>query len=149
MTRATQESRDALIARYMPLAMRLAHQYTRSREFVEDIEQVAAVGLVKAADRFDESRGFAFSSYAVPTIAGEIKRFLRDTSWGVHVPRALQELSLRVDGAIARLSDELGRAPSASEVAQLLELTVEGVLEARTAMTAFRAESLDEPADSA
>ena len=147
MSRATQETREALIARYMPLARRLAHQYARFPEFVEDVEQVAALGLVKAADRFDASRGFAFSSYALPTIAGEIKRFFRDTAWAVHVPRALQERSLRVDAAVARLSDELARAPSASEVAQSLELTVEEVLEARAAITAFRAESLDTPAD--
>jgi len=147
MSLADTASRDELIRRYMPLAMRLARQYARFPEFVEDIEQVAALGLVKAADRFDESRGFAFSSYAVPTIAGEIKRFFRDTAWAVHVPRALQERTLRVEATIARLSDELGRAPSASEVARSLELTVEEVLEARTANAGFRAESLDAPAD--
>jgi RNA polymerase sigma-B factor len=147
MSRATEEPRDALIARYMPLAMRLAHQYAHSRELVEDVEQVAALGLVKAAGRFDESRGFAFSSYAVPTIVGEIKRYFRDTAWAVHVPRALQETSLKVDATIARLSDELRRVPSASEVAATLGWTVEQVLEARAANAGFRAESLDAPAD--
>jgi RNA polymerase sigma-B factor len=137
-------SRDDLIARHMPLAKHLARMYTRHPEGAEDVEQVAAVGLVKAAGRFDSSRGVAFSSYAVPTIVGEIKRYFRDKCWAARVPRALQDRAQRVFAATKRLTDELDRSPSARDVAEALGLTVEDVLEARIAYAAFRADSLDE-----
>jgi RNA polymerase sigma-B factor len=137
--------RNDLIVRHMPLAKRLARRYARHPESFEDVEQVAAIGLIKAAGRFDATRGVAFSSYAVPTIVGEIKRYFRDTSWAVHVPRALQERAQRVEATTKRLADVLDRSPSPSEVADALELSVEDVLEARTAYASFHAESLDAP----
>jgi RNA polymerase sigma factor (sigma-70 family) len=91
-------AREALVERYLPLARSLALRYQRSFESIDDLFQVASVGLVKAVDGFDPDRGIAFSSYAVPTILGEIKRHFRDRTWAVRVPRDLQELSLRVDG---------------------------------------------------
>jgi RNA polymerase sigma-B factor len=129
----------------MPLARRLARKYARFPEHLEDIEQVACLALVKAAGRFDGSRGIAFTSYAVPTIAGEIKRFFRDTCWAVHVPRGTQEQAQRVAATIKRLTGELDRAPSPAEVADAMGLTVEEVLEARVAYAGLRAESLDAP----
>ena len=101
--------------------------------------------LVKAVDRFDVERGVAFSSYAVPTITGEIKRHFRDRAWAVRVPRDLQELALRVERVGAELTRELGRAPSVDEVARAVHVEAEDVLEAMEAATAFRATSLDTP----
>jgi RNA polymerase sigma-B factor len=138
-------ARDELIERHLPLARWLARRYSRNAEQAEDIGQVAALGLVKAADRFDPGRGVAFTAFAVPTITGEIKRYFRDTSWAVHVPRSLQDRSLRVEATIERLAGELGRSPSPGEVAQSLGLPVEDVLEARHAYAAFEAVSLDGP----
>jgi RNA polymerase sigma-B factor len=103
------------------------------------------MGLLKAIDRFDPDRGTAFSSFAVPTIAGELKRYFRDKSWALRVPRALQELTQRVDHTTNRLVDELARTPTVAEVAGALGITPEQVLEAREAATAYRAESLDRP----
>jgi RNA polymerase sigma-B factor len=138
-------ARDDLIVRHMPLAKRLARRYARHPDSFEDVEQVAAVGLVKAAGRFDASRGVAFSSFAVPTIVGEIKRYFRDTCWAVHVPRELQERTQRVEAAKRRLADAQGQPPSSSELADALGMTVEQVLETRTAFASFYAESLDAP----
>jgi RNA polymerase sigma-B factor len=138
-------ARDELVARFLPLATRLAQRYQRGAEPLDDLVQVASMGLLKAVDRFDPDRGTAFSSFAVPTIAGELKRYFRDKSWAVRVPRALQELTQRVDRTTNRLVDELGRTPTVAEVAGALGLTPEQVLEAREAATAYRAESLDRP----
>ena len=102
MTRA----REQLAERYLPLARRLARRYQRSEEPLDDLEQVASLGLLKAIDRFDADRDVAFSSFAVPTILGEVKRHFRDRTWSVRVPRDLQELALRVDRAAAELSLE-------------------------------------------
>jgi RNA polymerase sigma-B factor len=137
-------ARDANVARFLPLARQLARRYSRGDE-LEDLEQVAALGLIKAIERFDPKRGLAFSSFAFPTIAGEIKRYLRDHGWSVRVPRDLQETSLRIDRATADLTSELGRAPTASELANRITSTVETVLEARQTVTARRAVSLDQP----
>jgi RNA polymerase sigma-B factor len=104
-----------------------------------------SLGLLKAIERFDPQRGFAFSSFAVPTIAGELKRHFRDTGWALRVPRDLQELTQRVIGTTDRLVHELGRAPTVTEIADHLGITPEQVLEAREAATAYHAESLDHP----
>ncbi|MBE2320347.1 SigB/SigF/SigG family RNA polymerase sigma factor [Solirubrobacter sp. CPCC 204708] len=140
----TPAARAAVVERFMPLARQIARRYSRGLD-LEDFEQIAAVGLVKAIDRFDPERGLAFTSFAVPTIAGEIKRYLRDHAWSVRVPRDLQETYIRLDRATADLTPELGRAPTAAELAERVGSTVELVLEARQAVTARRAVSLDQP----
>ena len=137
--------RDELIGRFMRLAERVAHRYVRPGEPVDDLLQVARLALVKAVDRFDPERGVAFSSYAVPTITGELKRFLRDTSWALHVPRALQEQAIRVEQATDRLWRRLQRSPSVDELAGELDVSPEKVLEALEGHAARRATSLDAP----
>jgi RNA polymerase sigma-B factor len=137
--------RDELIERFMRLAERVARRYTRPGEPIDDLLQVARLALVKAVDRFDPERGVAFSSYAVPTIAGELKRFLRDTSWALHVPRALQEQAIRVEQTTDRLWRRLQRSPSIAELADELCVSPEKVLEALEGHTARRATSLDAP----
>jgi len=133
------------VERFLPLATGLARRYQRGVEPLDDLVQVASVGLLKAIDRFDAARGTAFSSFAVPTIAGELKRYFRDKGWALRVPRDLQELAQRVGRTTDRLVHELGRAPTVTDVAGALGITPEQVLEAREAATAFRAESLDRP----
>src|SRR3954470_3318237 len=113
-------ARDALIARFPPLAPQLARRYQRAEEPLDDLIQVASLGLVKAIDRFDADREVAFSSYAVPTILGEIKRHFRDRTWSVRVPRDLQELSLKVDRTVASMSEELQRSPTVPELSKKL-----------------------------
>ncbi len=138
-------ARDALVARFMPLARQLARRYQRGTEPLDDLVQVASIGLVKAVNRFDPSRGTAFSSYAVPTILGELKRYFRDTGWALHVPRGMQERVIQVSAALERLSRQLGRSPTTSELAQALRLEPEDVVEALQAATAYDAVSLDGP----
>jgi RNA polymerase sigma-B factor len=135
--------RDAIVRRYMPLARRLAARYRRGDEPFDDIFQIACVALVKAVERFDGSRGVEFSSYAAPTITGEIKRHFRDRTWSVHVPRDLQDLALRVDRAVTDMTRELGRQPSVEAIARALDTTEENVLEALQAKSAQRSDSLD------
>jgi RNA polymerase sigma-B factor len=138
-------ARDQLVEQFLPLARQLAQRYHRGAEPLEDLVQVASLGLLKAIDRFDPQRGTAFSSFAVPTIAGELKRYYRDKGWAIRVPRDLQELAQRVERTTDRLKHELGRAPTVSEIAEKLAITLEQVLEAREAAAAHRAESLDRP----
>lgn len=143
-----ERAREALIRRYLPLASRLARRYRHSGEEFDDLFQVASLALVKAADRFDPERGTDFASYAVPTILGEIKRHFRDHTWAVHMPRDLQERTVRVSGAIEELSKDLGRPPSVRQLAERLDLEAEEVVEALSAASAYDALSLDaEPAD--
>ena len=137
--------RDAIVERFLPLARQIAARYQRPEEPFDDIFQVACYGLVKAVDRFDVERGIAFSSYAVPTITGEIKRHFRDRAWAVRVPRDLQELALRVERVRADLTRDLGRAPAVDEIARAVHVEAEDVLEAMEAATAYRATSLDTP----
>jgi RNA polymerase sigma factor (sigma-70 family) len=127
------EGRDALVEQFLPLATRLAQRYHRGAEPLDDLVQVASVGLLKAIDRFDPDRGAAFSPFAVPTIAGELKRHYRDKGWALKVPRDLQELAQRVDRTTDRLIHELGRTPTVDEVAGALGIAPEQVLEAREA----------------
>src|SRR4051794_3126344 len=136
-------ARDELIERFLPLARQLARRYQRANEPFDDLLQVASVGLVKAVDRFDPARGVAFSSYAVPTILGELKRYFRDSGWAVHVPRGVQERVLKVDRVVAKLSSRGGRSPSVAEIAEEMECSVEDVLEAMDAAQAYDAVSLD------
>jgi RNA polymerase sigma-B factor len=138
-------AREQLIERYLPLARRLARRYQRAEEPLEDLVQVACLGLIKAIDRFDAQRSVVFSSYAVPTVLGELKRHFRDHTWSVRVPRDLQELALRVDRTVTRLSVGKRRSPSVSEIAQAVQASEEQVLEALQAAGAYRAGSLDAP----
>jgi RNA polymerase sigma-B factor len=138
-------ARDELVSRFLPLARQLARRYQRGNEPLDDLVQVAAIGLVKAVDRFDPERGTAFSSYAVPTILGELKRYFRDSGWAVHVPRGMQERVMTVNQAIGRLSRTLGRSPTAGELSEETGLDHEHVLEALEAAIAYDAVSLDTP----
>jgi RNA polymerase sigma-B factor len=137
--------RELLVERFLPLARQLARRYERPEEPFDDLFQVASLGLVKAIDRFDLSRDVAFSSYAVPTILGEIKRYFRDRTWAVRVPRDLQELALRVDRKVSDLSTDLHRQPTVAELAAALSLDAEQVLEALEASAAYRTTSLSLP----
>src|SRR3954447_17218603 len=138
-------ARDALIERFLPLARQLARRYQRAEEPLDDLIQVASLGLVKAIDRFDADREVAFSSYAVPTILGEIKRHFRDRTWSVRVPRDLQELSLKVDRTVVAMAKDLQRSPTVPELAEKLAVTEEQILEAMEASGAYRAASLSAP----
>src|SRR3954468_11227079 len=138
-------AREALVQRFLPLARQLARRYQRADEPLEDLVQVAALGLIKAIDRFDPEREIAFSSYAVPTILGELKRHFRDRTWAVRVPRDLQELALKVDRAVSALSKESHRAPSVGQIAARVGASQEQVLEALEASGAYRATSFDAP----
>jgi RNA polymerase sigma-B factor len=138
-------AREALVERFLPLARQLARRYARADESFEELLQVACIGLLKAIDRFDASRDTAFSSYAVPTMLGEIRRYFRDRTWSVRVPRDLQELALRVERTTGELSAALHRAPTVPELAAALGVDQEQVLEALEASTAYRTTSLAEP----
>jgi len=138
-------ARDALIERYMPLARSLALRYRRASEPLDDLVQVASVGLVKAVDRWDPDRGLAFSSYAVPTILGEIRRYFRDSTWDVRPARDLQELALAVEEARDTLWAKLGRSPTVADLASHLGRPPEQVVEALTASEARSIRSLDTP----
>src|SRR4051794_8083775 len=140
-----RSARERLIELHMPLARSLAVQYPHAREPLDDLCQVANLGLVKAVDRYDPSRGIAFTSYAVPTILGELKRHFRDRTWTIHVSRSVQESIARVEKVSEELRQELGRWPSVKEVAALAEMSVEEVTEARLAEGASRLASLDAP----
>jgi len=138
-------ARDALIQRFLPLARSLARRYARATEPLDDLEQVASLALIKAIDAYDLERGTAFSSYAVPCIAGALKRHFRDACWAVRPPRELQELAMEV----ARLNDELsaatGAPPTAAQIAEEAGVDVEAVLEAREAYRGLHFDSLDRP----
>jgi RNA polymerase sigma-B factor len=138
-------ARTELIERYMPLARSLALRYRRASEPLEDLIQVASVGLVKAVDRWDPDRGLAFSSYAVPTILGELRRYFRDSTWDVRPARDLQELCLAVEEARDALWIDLGRSPTVADLAGHLDRRPEEVLEALQATEGRTARSLDAP----
>jgi RNA polymerase sigma-B factor len=135
--------RDELVERWMPLARQLARRYRNSSEPFDDLLQVASIGLLKAIHGFDPGRGRAFTSYAVPTIMGELKRHFRDRTWSVRMPRQLQELSARVDQANERLSRELGRSPSVAQLAEAMDASEEEVLEALQAGAAYQTSSFE------
>ena len=140
--------RDALFERMMPLAHQVAMRYQASHEPLDDLIQVARLGLLKAIERFDPDRGVAFSSFAVPTMAGELKRHFRDTSWSIHLPRGLQERVLRVEESERRFTTRTGRTPTIHELALEGGMTIEQTLEALEALeaTAARApRSLEQP----
>lgn len=144
-----REARDELIERFLPLARKLAQRYAGSGEPLDDLVQVASLGLVKAVDRFDPNRGFQFSSYAVPTIMGELKRHFRDTSWALHVDRAAQERSRAITQARGRLQARIGRSPTVAELAEFLHCDEEEVLDGLQIAGAYDTVSLDAPRSSA
>lgn len=133
--RGDMRARDELIERFMPLARSIARRYDGSSEPLDDLIQVASLALVKAVDRFDPARGCTFSSYAVPSIVGEIKRHFRDRSWAVRPPRELQELTLRIDRARTELSQRLDREPTVAELGAELGVDDEHILEGLQART--------------
>jgi RNA polymerase sigma-B factor len=142
---ADRGARDELIERFLPLARKLARRYIPSSEPYEDLVQVASLGLVKAVERFDPDRGFAFTSFAVPTIVGELKRYFRDAGWALHVDRGAQERARRVLDAQQKLSAQSGRPPTIVELAEYLEVSQEEVIDGLQTAEAYDAISLDAP----
>jgi RNA polymerase sigma-B factor len=140
-----EAAREELIERFLPLARRLAGRYRRGSESIEDLIQVASVGLVKAIERFDPERGSSLSSFAVPTMLGELRRHFRDHGWSIHMPRDLQERVLSVDRAVEKLTTELGHPPGMEHLTERLGLSEEEVLEAMEAASAAGTLSLDAP----
>jgi RNA polymerase sigma-B factor len=139
-------AREELVARMLPFARSLAARYGYSNEPLDDLTQVASLALLKAIDRFDPERGVNFTSFAAPTILGELKRYFRDVSWAVHVNRGLHELSLAVARKREALAKELGRSPSIREVAAAIGCSVEDAIEAsQVTLAAHDARSLDVP----
>ena len=137
--------RDELVTAHMGLAEYLARRFTNRGEPLDDLIQVASLGLLKAVDRFDPERGLEFSTYATPTIVGELKRHFRDKGWAVRVPRRVQELHLRLGSVVSVLSQELGRSPTIPEIADAAKVSEEEVVEAIDAGHAYRFTSLDAP----
>jgi RNA polymerase sigma-B factor len=135
-------AREQLIQRHLPLVRSLARRYAGRGESLEDIEQVGAIGLIKAIDRFELARDVSLATYATPNVVGEIKRHFRDKGWAVRVPRALQELNASMSGAIERLTVKLSRSPTVAEIAAELETTPEQVLEALEVGSAYSTVSL-------
>ena len=139
--------RDELVRRHLPLARRLAGRYSYSDEPFDDLVQVASIGLIKAIDRFDPGNGAKLSSFAVPTILGELKRYFRDKTWALHVPRGLQDLSLKITRETEHMAKALGRSPTAAELSRATGLSIEQVLDGQNAGNAYGASSLDEPVE--
>lgn len=135
--------RNELVLEHLDFARHLARRFRARGQSLDDLEQVAMVGLVKAVERFDPQRGLSFSSFATPTVLGELKRHFRDHAWSVRVPRALQEAALDVNTAVAELSQSLHHSPTVADVARHTGQTVEVVLEAMEANRAYNATSLD------
>jgi RNA polymerase sigma-B factor len=135
--------RDRLVELHLPLVEHLARRFRNRGEPLDDLVQVATIGLIKSIDRFDIERGVEFSTYATPTIVGEIKRHFRDRGWAVRVPRRLQELRVTLTSARAELSQKLGRAPTVAELAEYLSLSEEEVLEGLESANAYSTLSLD------
>lgn len=140
-------AREELVERYYPLAESLARRFQGYGEPLDDLVQVASIGLLKAIDRFDPSKGFRFSTYATPTIIGELKRYFRDKGWAVRVPRRLQENALRLRSVISELSQQLGRSPTVEEITERSGLSEDDVLEASEALDAYSGVSLEAPMD--
>jgi RNA polymerase sigma-B factor len=138
-----QRQRDRIVERCLPLADHIARRFDGRGEARDDLVQVARVGLVNAVIRFDVETGSDFVSFAVPTIMGEVRRHFRDNSWSVKVPRRLKELHLRLGAATAELSQRLGRAPTASELAEELEMDRDEVIEGLVAGSSYNTLSID------
>jgi RNA polymerase sigma-B factor len=146
-TNPTPALRDHLVELHLPLARSVASRYRHTPQPFDDLVQVASMALVKAVDRFEPERGLAFSSFAVPTMIGEIKRHFRDTAWALHVPRALKERILLVERCERELSSRLGRAPTVEDLGEAAGLSSEAVLDALEARSAHDTESIDAAMD--
>lgn len=140
-----ERARDQALVELMPLVRALATRYAGRGEPLEDLVQVGSIGLIKAVDRFDVDRGVDFTSYAVPTIVGEIRRHFRDKAWAMHVPRRLKELSLRLSRVLDQLTTELGRSPTIAELAHAVGVDEEEAIEALDSMNAYSTRSLQAP----
>ena len=144
--RRDAQARERLIRGYLPLAHAIARRYDRGgRVPLEDLQQVAALGLIKALERFDPDHGFAFSSFAGPTMEGEVRRYFRDFTWTVRPPRELQERAIRIEREREHLATELGRSPTARELAARIGCTIEAVIDASEAAQARGSDSFDRP----
>jgi RNA polymerase sigma-B factor len=139
-------ARAELTERFVPFAEYLARRFSGRGESIDDLNQVAMIGLLNAIDRFDPSREVKFSTYAAATIVGELKRHFRDKGWALRVPRRLQELAVRVNGALPELSQQLGRSPTIPELASHLDVSTDDIAEAMDAVQAYSTTSLDTPA---
>jgi RNA polymerase sigma-B factor len=139
------DAREELIRRFIPFARKLALRYAHSREPLDDLVQVACMGLLKALERFEPGLGKKFTTYAAPTILGELKRYFRDKGWTVHVPRDVQERALAVSRESERLSAATGHSPTVDELAEALECSQEQAIEAIDAAHNYRPASLDAP----
>jgi RNA polymerase sigma-B factor len=138
-------ARDCLVELHLPLVEHLARRFRNRGEAYDDLVQVGTIGLIKSVDRFDIERGVEFSTYATPTIVGEIKRHFRDKGWSIRVPRRLQELRLALAAATADLTQELGRSPTVAELAMRIEVSEEEILEGIESANAYSTLSLDAP----
>jgi RNA polymerase sigma-B factor len=136
--------RDQLVTGYLPVAQHIAQRFANRGEPLDDLIQVATVGLIAAVDRFQPDLGHSFLSFAVPTIRGEIRRHFRDRGWSMRVPRRLKDMHVAINAAVAELSHQLGRAPRPSDIARLLDVPLEDVVTGLAAAHAYRATSLDE-----
>jgi RNA polymerase sigma-B factor len=143
------EARDRLIADLMPLVRSLALRYVGRGEMLDDLVQVGSIGLINAVDRFDPERGVELTTYAVPTILGEIQRHFRDKAWAVHVPRRVKELNARLVRMLDSLTAELGRSPTIEELAKAANAEEEQVIEALESANAYSVRSLSAPFDDA
>jgi RNA polymerase sigma-B factor len=136
-------ARDALVHLHLPLVEHCARRFRNRGEPFEDLVQVGTIGLIKSVDRFDSDRGVEFSTYATPTIIGEIKRYFRDKGWAIRVPRRLQELRMQIGAATAELTQSLGRSPTPRELAETIGCTVEEIIEGIESSNAYSTLSLD------
>jgi RNA polymerase sigma-B factor len=147
-TSARTSARDELVVLHQPLVEHCARRFRNRGEPFEDLLQVGVIGLLKAVDRFDAERGVEFSTYATPTILGEIKRHFRDKGWAIRVPRRLQELRMQITAASAELTQRLGRSPTAGELAEAMDCSVEEIVEGLESGNAYATLSLDAGDDS-
>ena len=138
-----ESARDALVHLHLPLVEHCARRFRNRGEPLEDLVQVGTIGLIKSVDRFDSDRGVEFSTYATPTIIGEIKRYFRDKGWAIRVPRRLQELRMQIGSATAELTQSLGRSPTPRELAEAIGCTVEEIVEGIESSNAYSTLSLD------
>jgi RNA polymerase sigma-B factor len=142
-TARRQLVRDELVALHLPLVEHFARRFVNRGEPLDDLLQVGTIGLIKAIDRFDPERGVEFSTYATPTIVGEIKRYFRDRGWAIRVPRRLQELRSAITSATGELSQQLGRAPTVKELSTAVKVSEEEIIEGLESVNAYATLSLD------
>jgi RNA polymerase sigma-B factor len=144
-SREYARQREQIVSRCLPLADHVASHFARRGEGLDDLVQVARLGLMNAIKRFDPDKGPSFIGFAVPTMMGEVRRYFRDYSWGMRVPRRLRELHVQISRTTSDLAQKLGRAPTAGELAQVLEVPREEIIECLVAGDAYRLDSLDAP----